>query len=140
MPNLERIKLILIRTIYQLFIPANMMFSRYLDSASQIMASIGSQRNLANHMHNFATSIRSAITKYGIVNDPKYGQVYAFEVDGYGSGKRASFYLASLHAHQNSKSNGRCKHSLASQCSLLRLPKRNRSYLSKYSKIRSRER
>jgi meiotically up-regulated gene 157 (Mug157) protein len=74
------------RTIYQLFIPANMMFSRYLDSASNIMAKIGNQRNVANHMHNFSVSIRNAITKYGIVNDPVYGQVYAFEVDGFGSG------------------------------------------------------
>lgn len=75
-------------TIYQLFIPANMMFSRYLDSASNIMAAIGGQRNLANHMHNFASSIRSAITTHGIVNDPAYGQVYAFEVDGFGSANR----------------------------------------------------
>jgi uncharacterized protein len=63
-----------------------MMFARYLDSASTIMAAIDGQRNLANHMHNFATSIRSAIATYGIVNDPVYGQVYAFEVDGFGSG------------------------------------------------------
>lgn len=75
-------------TIYQLFIPANMMFSRYLESASVIMSSIGKQRNLANYMHNFAGSIRSAITKYGIVNDPTFGQVYAFEVDGFGSANR----------------------------------------------------
>jgi meiotically up-regulated gene 157 (Mug157) protein len=73
------------RTIYQLFIPANMMFSRYLDSASKIMAAIGGQRNLANHMHNFAQSIRAAITTHGIVSDDTYGQIYAFEVDGFGS-------------------------------------------------------
>lgn len=75
-------------TIYQLFIPANMMFSRYLDSASQIMANIGTQRNVANHMHNLSANIRNAITKHGIVNDPVYGQVYAFEVDGFGSANR----------------------------------------------------
>lgn len=64
-----------------------MMFSGYLDSASQIMAAIGGQKNLANEMHNFAQSIRAAITTHGIVLDPVYGQVYAFEVDGFGSGK-----------------------------------------------------
>jgi uncharacterized protein len=63
-----------------------MMFSRYLDSASEIMAAIGGQRNLANHMHNFSQSIRRAIAQYAIVNDPTYGQVYALEVDGFGSG------------------------------------------------------
>lgn len=75
-------------TTYQLFIPANMMFSRYLDSASEIMAAVGGQRNLANRMHNFAQSIRMAITTHGIVNDAIYGQVYAFEVDGFGSVNR----------------------------------------------------
>ncbi|KAG9229199.1 hypothetical protein BJ875DRAFT_475562 [Amylocarpus encephaloides] len=72
-------------TIFQLFIPANMMFAQYLDSASEIMNKIGGQRNTSNHMHNFAGRIRDAISKYGIVNNPKYGQIYAFEVDGYGS-------------------------------------------------------
>ena len=66
-----------------------MMFSRYLDSASKIMATIGSQRDLANHMRNFSKSIREAINKHGIFDDPVYGEVYAFEVDGFGSG--ASF-------------------------------------------------
>jgi len=61
------------------------MFSRYLNSASEIMAKIGSQRNLANHMHNFSQSIRTAISTHGIVQDPVYGKVYAFEVDGFGS-------------------------------------------------------
>lgn len=74
-------------TIYQLFIPANMMFSRYLESASEIMAGVGNQRNLANHMHNFSQSIRKSINAHGIVEDPVYGKVYAFEVDGFGSGQ-----------------------------------------------------
>jgi meiotically up-regulated gene 157 (Mug157) protein len=73
-----------------------MMFARYLDSASTIMAAIGGQRNLANHMHNFATSIRSAIATYGIVSDPVYGQVYAFEVDGFGSGMPSLPFLSPL--------------------------------------------
>lgn len=82
-----------------------MMFSRYLDSASNIMAAIGGQRNLANHMHNFATSIRTAITAHAIVNDPTYGQVYAFEVDGFGSGQR-SIHATSMTLTPHSKSHG----------------------------------
>jgi meiotically up-regulated gene 157 (Mug157) protein len=64
-----------------------MMFSRYLESASTIMGNIGNQTNVADHMRKFAGQIRDAINKYGIVNDPVYGEVYAFEVDGFGSGK-----------------------------------------------------
>jgi meiotically up-regulated gene 157 (Mug157) protein len=86
-----------------------MMFSRYLESASKIMAAIGGQKNLANHMHNFAQSIREAITKYGIIQDPVYGQVYAFEVDGYGSGALL-LELVTSHADRllYSKPHGRC--------------------------------
>jgi meiotically up-regulated gene 157 (Mug157) protein len=62
-----------------------MMFSRYLDSASAIMTAIGGQTNTANQMHHFAQSIQAAISKYGVVNDNTYGEMYAFEVDGFGS-------------------------------------------------------
>ena len=72
------------------------MFSRYLDSASEIMAAIGGQRNLANHMHNLSQNIRRAITQHGIVNDPTYVQVYAFEVDGFGSGIALAPFLSSV--------------------------------------------
>ena len=71
-------------TIFQLFIPANMMFSRYLNSTAQIMNAIGGHADLANSMSALATSIRTAITDHGIINSPGYGNIYAYEVDGYG--------------------------------------------------------
>ena len=71
-------------TIFQLFIPANMMFSRYLNSTAQIMNAIGGHADLANSMSALATSIRTAITDHGIIDSPGYGNIYAYEVDGYG--------------------------------------------------------
>ena len=71
-------------TIFQLFIPANMMFSRYLNSTAQIMNAIGGHADLANNMSALANSIRTAITDHGIVDSPGYGNIYAYEVDGYG--------------------------------------------------------
>lgn len=70
--------------IYQLFIPANMMFSRYLASSVKIMASLPGQAFLASEMSSFAASIKSAISQYGLVDNGKYGIMYAFEVDGFG--------------------------------------------------------
>jgi len=61
------------------------MFSRYLNSASKIAAALGGQDNLANHMSSFASSIRNAISIHGIINNPTYGRIYAYEVDGFGS-------------------------------------------------------
>ncbi|PBP27082.1 hypothetical protein BUE80_DR002031 [Diplocarpon rosae] len=72
----------------RLFIPANMMFSRYLDAASRIMAAVGTHEDLATRMHDFSRSLRDAITTHGIVDDRTYGQVYAYEVDGFGSANR----------------------------------------------------
>ncbi|CCU75576.1 DUF1237 domain protein [Blumeria hordei DH14] len=72
-------------TTFQLFIPANMMFASYLESASNIMAAHGAQEQLSTRMSNFSRRIRDAISKHGIVNDAKYGEMYAYEVDGFGS-------------------------------------------------------
>lgn len=63
------------------------MFSRYLDSASEIMAGIPGQGPTATRMHTFAQSIKAAIKKYGIVQDATYGEMYAYEVDGFGGRK-----------------------------------------------------
>nr|POE94599.1 meiotically up-regulated gene 157 protein [Quercus suber] len=70
-------------TIYQGFIPANMMFSRYLASSADIMAKIGGRDALAIRMRKLAAGVRAAITKHGIVHTSTHGNIYAFEVDGY---------------------------------------------------------
>lgn len=72
-------------TIYQLFIPANMMFARYLNSTSSIMSAIGGHAGLAKAMADMAASIRTAITAHGVINHATYGDIYAYEIDGYGS-------------------------------------------------------
>ncbi|OAQ73827.1 hypothetical protein VFPPC_01442 [Pochonia chlamydosporia 170] len=70
-------------TIYQYFIPANMMFARYLHACAEIMHKI--DRNTASQMSEMARGIEHAIDKYGIVEHPKFGDIYAYEVDGLGS-------------------------------------------------------
>jgi meiotically up-regulated gene 157 (Mug157) protein len=74
-------------TIFQLFIPANMMFSRFVGSAAEIVTALGGSNSsaLASRMTSMSNNLRDAITKHGIVNSASYGQVYAFEVDGFGS-------------------------------------------------------
>ena len=72
-------------TIYQFFIPANMMFCTFLNSTAHIMKALNGQTTLANEMLAMSGSLRTEIDHYGIVNDPKYGNMYAYEVDGFGS-------------------------------------------------------
>ncbi|KAL0258980.1 hypothetical protein SLS55_006485 [Diplodia seriata] len=73
-------------TIFQLFIPANMMFARYLETASAIMRQLdNAPAGLAEEMAALATSVRAAIEQHGVVTGPGGKRIYAFEVDGYGS-------------------------------------------------------
>ena len=41
--------------------------------------------HLVNDLLALAKEVEDAIQKYGIANHPKYGKIYAFEVDGFGS-------------------------------------------------------
>lgn len=69
---------------YQLFVPANMMFSRYLGLCASIMEKLG-RRVTAGRMKHFSAAIADGIEKHGRVYHPLYGKIYAYEVDGYGS-------------------------------------------------------
>lgn len=70
-------------TLYQLFIPANMQFSSYLGKSATMMKA--HDAGLAEKMSSFATSVRDGINKYGKVNHATFGEIYAFEIDGFGS-------------------------------------------------------
>lgn len=75
-------------TLYQLFIPANMMFSRNLATTAEIVAALGdaAPTGLAAEMTDFSNSLREAIEQYGIVTDTTTGtRIFAYEVDGFGS-------------------------------------------------------
>ncbi|KAI0200908.1 glycoside hydrolase family 125 protein [Astrocystis sublimbata] len=70
-------------TIYQLFIPANMQFSSYLGRSAKIMKS--HDADVAGKMDSFAERVKDGINKYGKVNHPHFGEIFAFEIDGFGS-------------------------------------------------------
>jgi meiotically up-regulated gene 157 (Mug157) protein len=63
------------------------MFSAYLQSAAEIMGKLnsGDSAALAQKMSSLSSSLRDAIETHGTVNHFKYGKIYAFEVDGFGS-------------------------------------------------------
>jgi uncharacterized protein len=73
--------------IFQLLVPANMMFAKYLESASLIMDKLdgAKAKNLTLVMRDFAFGIRKGIDLDAIVPHRDFGEVYAYEVDGFGS-------------------------------------------------------
>lgn len=71
--------------IYEFFIPANMMFAHYLNTTSSILTAMGDDTtDLATETAALSASLTTAITEHGIITDPVHGDIYAYEIDGYG--------------------------------------------------------
>ncbi|KAH8841309.1 hypothetical protein MCOR34_006922 [Pyricularia oryzae] len=86
-------------TIFQLLVPANMMFAKYLEEASLIpealssttdrAAAAGTKRDeglvrLAADMRALAKGIREGIARDAVVRHRRFGDMFAYEVDGFG--------------------------------------------------------
>ena len=71
-------------TILQFLIPSNAQLAVELHRTAAIVAGAG-KKDLAGSLRNRAESIEAGIWEHGVVKHKKYGDVFAFEVDGYGS-------------------------------------------------------
>ena len=72
-------------TIFPFLIPANFFAVTSLKQAAEMIKALYSDESLATDLLALATEVEVAIQKHGIVTHPKYGKIYAFEVDGFGS-------------------------------------------------------
>lgn len=72
-------------TILGYFIPPNAMMSVQLQRIAQVLRQAGGHDNLASELEQRGHRLAAAVRERGIVTHPKYGDVYAFEIDGYGS-------------------------------------------------------
>ncbi|KAJ4421958.1 hypothetical protein N0V82_003354 [Gnomoniopsis sp. IMI 355080] len=84
-------------TIFQLLVPANMMWAKYLEEASVMMEELAEgavrpidaekqamARDLMQTMRDVAFGIRKGIDEDGIVKHKEFGEIFAYECDGYG--------------------------------------------------------
>lgn len=73
-------------TIFQLLVPANMMWAKYLEETSLIMEQLGDEEApaLAAEMRDQAAGIRAGIERDAIVPHRDFGDIFAYEVDGFG--------------------------------------------------------
>ncbi|KAK4111956.1 glycoside hydrolase family 125 protein [Canariomyces notabilis] len=77
--------------IFQLLTPSNMMFAAYLEQASVIMQKLAESgikakqaEGLMADMRNLARGIRRGIARDAVVTHRDFGDIFAYEVDGYG--------------------------------------------------------
>lgn len=72
-------------TVFPFLIPSNFFAVVSLKQAAELIKMKFNDAALENELLSLAAEVEQAIQKYGIVNHPKYGKIYAFEVDGFGS-------------------------------------------------------
>ena len=71
-------------TILGFFIPANAMMAVELKRTAELLRSAGKDA-LADKVKERGESIEKGVWEHGVVTSKQYGEVFAFEVDGYGS-------------------------------------------------------
>ena len=72
-------------TQYGFLIPSNMFAVVSLRQLAEIETKVLKNTEFAAECKALADEVDAAIQKYGVVNHPVAGKVYAFEVDGYGN-------------------------------------------------------
>lgn len=70
-------------TLFGFLIPSNLFAITSLRQLAEMMREIKNDNDFARRCDSLADEVAAAIEKYGIVNHPEYGKVYAFEVDGF---------------------------------------------------------
>jgi hypothetical protein len=72
-------------TTFQFLIPSNFFAVTSLRKASEVLTKVNSNNKLAKECTDLACEVETALKKYATFNHPKYGTIYAFEVDGFGN-------------------------------------------------------
>lgn len=72
-------------TTFQFLVPSNFFAVTSLRQIAEIAGKVLGNDQLVNDSMALADEVESALRRYAVVNHPKYGQVYAFEVDGFGN-------------------------------------------------------
>ena len=73
-------------SLFGFLIPSNFFAVVSLRQAAEMQDALpGGDKQLAGEMRAMANEVESAIQKYAVVDHPKYGKIYAFEIDGFGS-------------------------------------------------------
>ncbi len=72
-------------TIFQFLIPSNFFAVTSLRKAADILTKINEDEALAKECADLAKEVEGALKKYAVVNHPEFGEIYAFEIDGFGT-------------------------------------------------------
>ncbi len=72
-------------TLYSFLVPSNFFAVVSLRQASEMMAALAKDSKTAGELAALADEVEAALHRHAVVSHPRHGNVYAYEVDGYGS-------------------------------------------------------
>ena len=72
------------RTSLPFLVPSNFMAVSLLRKMAEILGKVNGS-SLAADCESLALEVEQALKQYAVVDHPKYGMIYAFEVDGFGN-------------------------------------------------------
>ena len=72
-------------TVFPFLVPSNFMAVSSLRKAAEILTTVNGDNDRAGQCKALADEVEQALKQYAVVEHPKYGKIYAFEVDGFGS-------------------------------------------------------
>lgn len=72
-------------TTYQYLIPSNFFAVTSLRKAAEILREVNRDEALAGRCEAMAQQVADALRTHAVYDHPKYGKIYAFEVDGFGN-------------------------------------------------------
>lgn len=72
-------------TIFDFLVPSNFFAVTSLRKAAEILETVNKDTAKAAECRALANEVEAALKKYAIVKHPKFGKIYAYEVDGFGN-------------------------------------------------------
>ena len=72
-------------TVLQFLVPSNFFAVSSLRKAAEILNKVNKRDDIAKECLQLAQEVEDALKEYAIYNHPRFGKIYAFEVDGFGN-------------------------------------------------------
>jgi hypothetical protein len=72
-------------TTFLFLVPSNFFAVSSLRKAAEILETVNARTDLAQECRALADEVETALHKYATVEHPKFGTIYAYEVDGFGN-------------------------------------------------------
>nr|WKN35429.1 glycoside hydrolase family 125 protein [Tunicatimonas sp. TK19036] len=72
-------------TVFQFLIPSNFFAVVSLKQAAEMMEALNGDQGIVEDLTSLSEEVAQAIQDYAIVEHPEHGQIYAYEIDGFGA-------------------------------------------------------